>query len=258
MDLLHYALNTTSTTDKWIIFLHGAGGSIRTWKSQIDSFKDHFNLLAIDLRDHGKSKNIVPAYKSYQFDIVIDDIMKVINKVAIKRAHFVTLSFGSVLVQALYKRHAELVDRMVIIGGVFNANWAVKAFVHSALFTNHFLSYDKMYRVFSFLVMPRKRNQLARRVYQNQSKYLTQEEYIKWLGIYSEFFRLLRDFSNQPIHSKMLILMGEDDYIFLGSARKFAKNRDLATLKVIPKAGHICNIEKPKEVNLEIINFLNS
>lgn len=214
--------------------------------------------MAIDLRDHGGSKNIEPAFSTYHFDIVIDDLLKVIDKVGIKKAHFITLSFGSVLIQALYKRHPHLVDQMVIIGGVFNANWMIKAFIHGALFTNHFLSYDNMYRVFSFLVMPRKRNQLARRVYQMQARKLSQEEYVKWLGLYGEFFRLLRNFSRQPIQNKMLILMGEDDYIFLGSARDFDKNRSQSILKTIPKAGHICNIEKPELVNELIMEFLGN
>lgn len=258
MKSLHHIIHQASPNSEWIVFLHGAGGSIQTWKSQIDHLKAHYNLIAIDLRDHGLSKNIEPEYDSYQFDIVIEDVVKVINKVRIDKAHFVTLSFGSVLIQALYKKYPDLVDRMVIIGGIFNANWLIKAFIHTALFTNKFLSYESMYRVFSFLVMPRKRNQLARRVYQMQAQKLSQEEYLKWLGLYGEFFRLLSDFSKQPIDNDMLILMGEDDYIFLRSAKNFARNREKSYLKIIPKAGHICNIEKPNEVNQSIMDFLHS
>ncbi|MEO1256718.1 MAG: alpha/beta hydrolase, partial [Bacteroidota bacterium] len=48
-----------------IVFIHGAGGSIQTWKYQFDAFKVDFNVLAIDLRDHGSSKHIQPAYNKY-------------------------------------------------------------------------------------------------------------------------------------------------------------------------------------------------
>ena len=91
-----------------------------------------------------------------------------------------------------------------------------------------------------------------------QAQKLSQEEYLKWLGLYGEFFRLLSDFSKQPIDNDMLILMGEDDYIFLRSAKNFARNREKSYLKIIPKVGHICNIEKPNEVNQSIMDFLHS
>lgn len=258
LETLSYQIIRSPKSRKWIVFLHGAGGSIQTWKYQLSSLESDYNLLAIDLRDHGKSKNIQPAYDSYNFDIISADIFKVLAKERIEKAHFISLSFGSVLIQALYERKPSIVDKMVIIGGIFNANWLIKAFVHLARFFNLFLTYRTMYRLFSFLLMPRERNQLARRVYQMQAKRLTQTEYLKWVGLYSEFFLLLKSFSQQNIQQQMLIVMGADDYIFLPSARRFAKGRKNVQFLSIPKAGHICNIEAPESVNAEIKQFLNT
>ena len=59
---LHYRmLGNVGDEKKWLVFIHGAGGSIATWNRQIDSLAPHFNLLLVDLRDHGQSKEIVPA-----------------------------------------------------------------------------------------------------------------------------------------------------------------------------------------------------
>ncbi len=255
---LHYQKHVKSYANQWVVFLHGAGGSVQTWKFQIEALKEHFNLLAVDLRDHGKSKNIEPSANSYDFDLIASDIFKVLAKEKIEKAHFVTLSFGSVLMQALYKRNTKIVDRMVLIGGIFDANWMIKSFVHLARLFNVFLSYTSMYRIFSFLLMPKRRNQLARRVYQMQARKLSQKEYIKWLGLYSEFFTLLKSFNKQEISNEMLLLMGEDDYMFLPSAIRFSRNRDKAQLKLIPKAGHICNIDQPDVVNDQIMIFLGT
>ena len=57
-----------------VSFVHGAGGSIRTWKFQIDLLRRTFALL-IDLRDHGASKDILPEFPAYDFDIVAKDIL---------------------------------------------------------------------------------------------------------------------------------------------------------------------------------------
>ena len=258
MNFLNYDKYVKSQDAEWIVFIHGAGGSIQTWKPQIKTLKKHYNLLLIDLRDHGKSKNVTPEADSYSFDLIVGDIVTILTHEEIEYAHFVTLSFGSVLMQALYKQHPEMVNRMVLIGGIFNANWMIKGFVHLARLFNLFLSYPSMYRTFSWLLMPKKRNQLARRVYQMQARKLSQDEYLKWLGIYSEFFLLLRSFHSQKIKRKMLILMGEDDYLFLPSAEKFSASQTGAELRRIEKAGHICNIDKPDDVNEAIIDFLST
>ncbi len=255
---LHYDKHLNSTSSQWMVFLHGAGGSIATWKQQIKEFKDRYNLLAFDLRDHGRSKNVIPSYEQYNFDIVVSDIQQVLNDLNITKAHFVTLSFGSVLMQAIYKRHASKVQSMTLIGGIFNANWMIKAFIHSARFLNLFLPYRMMYRIFSFLLMPKKHHQVARKVYQMQARKLSQSEYLKWLGLYGEFFTLLRSFHHQNIKTPTLILMGEEDYLFLPSARTFTSSHTNTQLQIIPQAGHICNIEKPKEVNKVIFNFLSN
>lgn len=204
---LNYQVFHTNDNASWIVFLHGAGGSIATWKHQINGLKQHYNLIAIDLRDHGASKNLEPAFDRYNFDIVVADVTKLLDERGITHAHFVTLSFGSVLMQAIYERHPSLVKSMVLIGGIFNANWMIKAFVHSARLLNVFLPYHLMYRIFSFLLMPKKNHQVARRVYQMQARKLDQNEYMKWLGLYSEFFSLLKSFHDQQMKVPTQIIM---------------------------------------------------
>ena len=39
--------------EEWIVFVHGIGGSTKTWKKQIDDFSEHYNLLLLDLPGHG-------------------------------------------------------------------------------------------------------------------------------------------------------------------------------------------------------------
>ena len=254
--MLHFETVNLHYDKDWVVFIHGAGGSIKTWKYQIPELKKHFNLLLIDLRDHGKSKNIVPAYPSYRFSIITSDIKKVLDHLNIKKAHFVTLSFGSVLMQDFSMRYEDRVKRIVIAGGIFKGNQAIKTFVGMARFFNNFLSYSKMYSLFSYLLMPKKRNQKARRIYQQQAQKLTKDEYMKWVGLYSEFFRLLRRFYRQLLQSPTLVIMGGEDFIFLKGAKTFVKRQPSVSLITMQKVGHICNIESPIEFNKLVIDFL--
>ena len=62
----------------WITFIHGAGGSSSIWFHQVRFFRKYFNLILIDLRGHGKSKNI-NINKEYSFDSVSYDIIEVLD-----------------------------------------------------------------------------------------------------------------------------------------------------------------------------------
>ena len=39
----------------WVVFVHGAGGSSSIWYKQVRDFREHFNVLLIDLRGHPAS-----------------------------------------------------------------------------------------------------------------------------------------------------------------------------------------------------------
>lgn len=236
--------------------MHGAGGSIRTWKRQENGLHNDYNLLLIDLRDHGLSKSIEPNYKTYSFQLISEDIIKVMDLVNIAEAHFITLSFGSVLLQDLTMRYPHRVKSLVLAGGIFRGTLPIRLFVNLAQFMNYFLSYEFMYNLFSYLLMPYSRNKVARKIYQQQAMKLSQKEYMKWVGLYREFFRLLQVFYNQPLDVPVLIIMGGDDYMFLSGAKRFASKKS-AKIEIIPKCGHICNIEAPEYFNQKVSAFIN-
>ena len=238
------------------MFLHGAGGSIATWKKQVEAFKADYNLLLIDLRDHGGSKNVEPELKDYSFRMVSEDIKKVLNHTGVEKAHFLTLSFGSILMQDFALRYPESIERIVVVGGVFSGTIWIRAFVFTARFFNIFLTYRQMYSLFSYVLMPYKRNQAARRVYQRHATHLTQKEYLKWVGLYYEFFNLLRTYHERTSNLPILIVMGGDDYIFLEGARKIAENQRNTEIRILPRVGHIANIEAPEPFNELALAFL--
>ena len=254
--LLHYKVYHLSPQAEWVVFIHGAGGSLITWKYQVEAFKPFFNLLLIDLRDHGQSKNIEPAYKNYNFDIVTDDVIRVIDHLGVKRAHFMSLSLGSVILQKLDEERPDLIDKMVMAGGVFRATFAIRFFVHSAKFLSYFLPYRVMYNVFSWIVLPRRNHRQARRLFRLQSQKLSSREYLKWVGLYKDFFRLLRRFFNRKLEKLSLVVMGEQDHVFNKAAHRFVSQHQKARMAVIDKCGHVCNIEQHERFNQMVLAFL--
>ena len=175
--LYHEVVDQAGADAPWLVFVHGAGGSIRTWKYQIEAFQPHYRLLLIDLRDHGFSKDILPEFPEYDFDIVSDDILAVVDHLGIERAHFVSLSIGSVILQKIDIERPELIDRMVMAGAIFDGSRLMHWFVHSGKLLNYILPYRAIYWLFSFIVLPRRNHRLSRWIFRRQSLRLTPGEY---------------------------------------------------------------------------------
>ena len=255
--LLHHEIVGDNPNAPWMVLIHGAGGSIRTWKFQIEAFAPHYRLLLLDLRDHGLSKDILPEFPAYDFDIVAEDILRVIDHLGIDKAHFVSLSIGSVILQKIDIERPELIDRMVMAGAIFDGSWLMHMFVHSAKVLNFILPYRAIYWLFSFIVLPRRNHRLSRWIFRRQSKKLSQGEYLKWVELYKPFFKLVRQYVQRPVMKKGLVVMGDQDHIFFKAAERFTQIQRNMRLSVIENCGHVCSIEAPELFNELVLQFLS-
>lgn len=254
--LINYKIVENTNSEQWIIFVHGAGGSSRTWKYQISTLKKHFNLLLLDLRDHGESKYTIPQPTEYSFELISSDIKNVMDNLGIEKAHFVTLSMGSVLIQDFMMRYPGRVEKTIFAGGIFKADIFLMIAANFVKLMNYILPYKIMYHLFSYLLMPKERNKKARRLYQREAQKLTQHEYSKWLDLKESFFSLLERSYEHSFSKKSLVIMGEEDYVFLPYARSYVTKHENTSLVSIENTGHICNIERPELFNFLVLNFL--
>jgi len=81
-------------------------------------------------------------------------------------------------------------------------------------------------------------------------------EYLKWVELYKPFFRLIKEYVNREIQSPCLVVMGDQDHIFLKSAKNFTEIQKNAHLTVIRGCGHVVSIESPKPFNKIASDFL--
>jgi len=244
--------------DDWVVFVHGAGGSIKTWKYQLDAFRGKANLLLIDLRDHGASQEMPFHNKSYSFQLIAKDILHLMDNLAIEKALFVALSMGSLIVQKIDTMAPNRIKGAIIAGGIFGVNRRIKLFARFALLLSHLMPFRLNYWLFSWIVMPKKNHQEARTIFMKQAKKLSAKAYRRWLGLYREFEQMVNEFKYRPLNFPLLAIMGNEDYVFLKSAKDFASAQAQALLHVIPDCGHICNIENAQVFNQLAVNYLIS
>lgn len=254
--MLFYKTYTLGSSHDWTVFIHGAGGSSSIWYKQIREYKKHFNILLIDLRGHGKSKNQNVLSKQYSFDEVSLDIIEVLNHLKIKSAHFIGISLGTILIRNIAELEPNRVKSMVLGGAIIQLNTRVKTLMMLGNIGKKLIPYMWLYKFFAWCLMPRKRHEESRLLFVTQAKKLCQKEFIKWFQLTTHAVPLLAHFEKNIIDIPTLYVMGREDYMFLLSVEEAVNKTKHATLEVIEDSGHVCTIDQPDKFNEISIEFL--
>ena len=114
-----------------------------------------------------------------------------------------------------------------------------------------------LYKLFAFIIMPRKNHKQSRLLFVREAKKLYQKEFIKWFRLTAEINPLLRFFRAKDINIPTLYIMGEQDYLFLPIIEKIVKIHKMARLFVVPECGHVVNVERHEIFNDNAIRFIN-
>lgn len=255
--MITYRIYKHDTSNKWVTFIHGAGGSSETWKKQVEFFKKEFNVLIPDLRGHGETQN--PEHwkdEKYTFEIISDDVVEVLQHLGIKKSHFVGISLGSILIRDIHYRFPQLVDKMVLGGAIFRINFIGNILCKGSIFLQKKLSYETLYKVLARVILPRKNHETSRRIFIREAQKIKNQEFDRWFALIHQINGFLKYQSKHPLTDDMLMLMGGQDYIFLKDVIKFIKRNKKGKLSTVENCGHLVNIEKGRDFNKIALDFL--
>lgn len=258
--MLNNYIYRNSNTTEWVTFVHGAGGSSSIWFKQIRAFKNEFNVLVLDLRGHGNSKpTLKDAFdQKYTFDAITDDIIEVLEHFNIKKSHFIGISLGTILIRNLAEKKPEIVESMVLGGAILKLNIRSQILMKLGVVFKSIVPYMYLYKLFAFIIMPRKNHKESRILFANEAKKLYQKEFIRWFKLTAEINPLLRFFRAKDIEIPTLYVMGEQDHLFLPSIKHVVKSHIKSTLHIIKECGHVVNVEKPNDFNTITLGFLKT
>ena len=255
----YYSYEHTVSTE-WVTFVHGAGGSSAIWYKQLRDFKKHFNVLILDLRGHGDSKAIIktPFNKKYTFDAITEDIVEVIDHLKIKKSHFVGISLGTILIRNLAEKKPGLVKSMIMGGAIIKLNLRSRFLIFAGNLCKSIVPYILLYKLFAFIIMPKKNHKKSRILFVNEAKKLYQKEFLRWFKLTSEINPLLRLFRMKDLKIPTLYIMGEEDHLFLPSIKNIVEKHVNSSLVIIQKCGHVVNVENATVFNTKTITYINS
>ena len=243
--MINYTIYQNETSNQWVTFVHGAGGSSSIWFKQIRDFQKHYNVLLLDLRGHGSSnEQIKKAFqKKYTFKSIANDVLEVLDYLKIETSHFVGISLGTIVIRQLAETNSNRVKSMILGGNMFK----------------YVLPYLVLYKFFAFVIMPNKNHKQSRLLFINEAKKLYQKEFIRWFKLTAEINPILKWFRQVELNIPTLYVMGEEDYMFLPSVRKVVeKHYKSSKLFVVEQCGHVVNVEQPLVFNSAVLAFIKN
>ena len=111
MSALHYQVHQQELNKPWILLIHGLFGSLDNLASLRRGLSDEFNIVSIDLPDHGKSIRT----QEFSFKHYARLIRELIEQLHIARLNIVGHSLGGKIAMQLALDEAELIQRLVVL-----------------------------------------------------------------------------------------------------------------------------------------------
>jgi 3-oxoadipate enol-lactonase len=94
------------------VLSNSLGSTHRMWDAQLADLEQRFRVVRYDTRGHGDSP--VPL-GPYLIDDLADDLVALLDRLGVERAHLVGLSLGGMTAMKVAARNPDRVDRLVLL-----------------------------------------------------------------------------------------------------------------------------------------------
>lgn len=239
-----------------VVLMHGIGGNKRNWHDNLPAFAEHFHVVAWDARGYGESDD-------YEGDLVLrdfsHDLARVLDHFGADQAHIVGLSMGGRIAMDFMEVYPERVLTLSLCDthrGFSHLSEEKKAeFIRlrKEPLINGGEPKDIAGPVAKTLVSSNASQETLDKVIDSMSR-LHKASYIKSIEatVRTATHGRLGEIA-VPTH---VVCGGEDRLTTPEMAREIAGMIPGAELTIIPDAGHLVNIEKPREFDAAVIGFI--
>lgn len=108
-----YYINSDKHSE-WVLFLHAAFVDHNMFKSQVEYFKDKYNVMTLDILGHGES---IDTQKGDSIEKMSLWMKEIFDKENIQKIHIVGVSLGSVIAQDFANKYPDYVQSLACFGG---------------------------------------------------------------------------------------------------------------------------------------------
>ena len=237
-----------------LLLIHGLGSSTRDWEEQVPVFSQKYQVITIDLRGHGNSSK---PRSPYSIKMFAEDISELLKQLKINSIHILGLSLGGVTAFQFAVDYPELVKSLIIVNA--GVEMRVDSFKQKREFLKRaviirLVGMKKMGEVLAtrLFIKPEQedmRNKMIERWAENDKKaYLS--------ALYSLKGWSIRD-QLANIKSPTLVIGSDEDYTPSSVKEEFVALIPNGKFIEIEDARHAVSMEKTKEFNEIVMNFLS-
>jgi pimeloyl-ACP methyl ester carboxylesterase len=238
-----------------VVFVHGFSLDRRMWDDQIEDFARRYRVIRYDVRGYGRSA--VPGSEGYYH---ADDLVGLVDYLGIEKAHIVGLSLGAAIAAEFVLAYTERASSLVAVdpviwgyrwspeygaslGALWQAGRESGVQAATALWLRHPMFAPALER-------PEVAERLLRIINDYSGWHWTHDD----PGLLPErraFDRL------EEISVPTLTMVGERDMPDFHVITDALKERIPRARKIVlPRAGHMSNMEAPGEFNAAVLSFL--
>ena len=236
-----------------LVLIHGLGSSARDWELQIPPLARNFQVIALDLRGHGRSEK---APGPYSMDLFAKDTADLIQSFGIPAPHLMGISLGGMVAFQMALDYPGLVRSLVVINStpeLMARNWTDRARFLQRQLIIRFLGMEKMGRVLADRFLPDPRHAELRQVFVKRWAENHRPSYLASLKAaygWSVKERL------GEINCPTLVIGADGDYFSTADKEAYTALIPDARLIIIDNSRHALPAEKPKELNKAVLDFL--
>ncbi|MGB0468305.1 MAG: alpha/beta fold hydrolase [Pontibacterium sp.] len=238
-----------------LIILHGLFGTLENWGTQIKSLAEHFQVIAVDMRNHGRS----PHENLMTYEAMANDILELMHDLQLKNAHILGHSMGGKAAMQLALNHPARIQKLIIVD---------IAPVHYQ--AHHTDVFKGLYSI--DLPQLKSRSDADQQLSQHVSEpsvrafllknlFRTEHKTFAWRMNLDALHNQYADISAAPTGTAftgptLFIKGGNSDYLQAAYREQILSLFPMTTYKLIEGAGHWPHAEKPSIFGKIVLNYL--
>ena len=233
-----------------ILLLHGHSLDRRMWDTQWRPLSRHYHVVRMDFRGYGRSSE---QREDLQMTHA-DDVLAVMDSLGLAKAHVVGLSMGAFVAGDLLAMHPERLLSCTMASGGIRSTPGPSTPMDSA---------ESAKRDQEIAALKEKGVEQMKREWRPA---LTQmiNDWSAWQPLHKEVRLFYAREAWQRLQERgtvsvpTLFLRGESDLKGRTFSPREAKHLNNSRIVVLPDCGHMMNMERPKDFNRSILEFLSS
>ncbi|MGB0732723.1 MAG: alpha/beta fold hydrolase [Pontibacterium sp.] len=240
-----------------LLIMHGLFGNLDNWGAQIKALSEKYKVIALDLRNHGKS----PHHDEVGYKAMANDVIALMDDLNLKAAHIVGHSMGGKVAMQLAMNYPHRVNKLVIVDIAPVQYPAHHSDVFAGLNSVDLASIanrtaaDK--QLAEHVDNEGVRAFLLRNLYRDDAKQFQWRMNLK--GLEAHYNQIAAPPIGKVYNDSVLFIKGaKSDYMVEAYRDALLSLFPKATYQVIAEAGHWPHAEKPAQFTRTLVSYLES